>query len=169
MEPTPPNPQNPNQQNTNYQNPNTQIPNTDLELRSYFLQQGQSINKLYANLKSNLFAHGFKSFLSVLLQILCYLLFICCIYIAIILPTDLHGMYRMANGYTEVNVSLQDNRITELMMGIKIVIAVISLPVLACAFLLGKNRRKSARLRNAFTEVELMKQNFDQAVGRFRF
>lgn len=154
--------------NQNQQPP--QAPQPDLALRSYFLQQGQSIIKIYSILQSNIVAYGFKAFLSVVLQIFCYLLFAFAIYVALSIPSDLPGLAAELSGKKMLAyIPYENEDITNFLLGIRILIAVISLPVLICAFLLGKNRRKSARIRKAFNEAELMKTNFDQATQYFRF
>lgn len=151
--------------------PPTDQPNTviDHSVRSYFLQQGQSIIKLYDLLQSNIVAYGFKAFLSVVLQLFCYIAFAFAIYFVIVLPDDLPGVILMMDENISVKLVPDIKLFREFIMTLKIIIAVISLPVLICAFLLGRNRRKSVRIRRCFNETEQMKSNFDQAMKNFRF
>lgn len=159
----------PNEPNPQQQQQDPQPPQPDLALRSYFLQQGQSILKLLDILQSNILAYGFKAFLSVVLQIFCYLLFAYAIYVALMIPSDLPALNLEFKPDFDVTVVPKIEKVTSFLLSIRILIAVMSLPILICAFLLGKNRRKSVKIRRAFNEAETMKTNFDQATKLFRF
>lgn len=152
------------------QQPNTQpSPALDHTLRSYFLQQGQGITRLYELLRSNIVAFGFKAFLSIVFQIFCYLLFAFAIYLAISIPTDLPGIILLLDENISVEFIPRIEGLADIFFAFKIIIAVMAIPILVCALLLGRNRRKSALIRKSFNETELMKQNFEQALKEFRF
>ena len=144
-------------------------PGTSSPLHAFFIQQGQHINRLYEELRSNTFAFGLKVVFSVILQIACYLLFAFGIYLAIMIPTDLPSLLRMMGEDSHLwDLTVSIPVLTDFLVGIKIILALISLPVLICALLLGRNRRKSMRVRRAFNETELMKKNYDTALQQMK-
>lgn len=174
---TPPNSSNANtqQQHTQQQYTQANAYNANLmighELRSYFLQQGQSIGKLCGILYSNVIAYGFKSALSVLLQILCYVLFAFALYVVLTIPSDLPAFLAASSDQAALNeLPLHTMEgINGFFLLLKILVFLMATPVLLCGMLLGRNRRKSKRLRTAYKEAELLKSNFDKAVVDFRF
>ena|SRR6218665_300081 len=141
-------------------NPNTNVKH---EVRSYFLQQGQSINKLYSLLSSNVVAHHLKKWFSVLLEIIFFIVFIALVVWAIAIPTSIGGNIPVSE-YESINYSYQNQQLTTMLMYAKAIIIALSLPVLAFALLLGRNRRKNKIIRAAFNEVEKMKAGFDLAL-----
>jgi len=143
-------------------NNNTNV-NVKHEVRGYFLQQGQSINKLYTLLSSNVVAHHLKKWFSVLLEILLFLFFVIILIWAIMIPTDIGGSIPVSD-HESLGYSYQNEQIKALMMYAKAILVVLSLPVLAFALLLGRNRRKNTVIRAAFTEVVQMKEGFDNAL-----
>ncbi len=149
----------------------TAPPPADAKLHTLVLQQQQHINRLHEELHSNAFAFGLKVFLSVMLQIVCYLLFAFAIYFAIIIPSDFPSLMDMMREERSAAIDLTLNipALNEFLLGIKITLATISLPVLICAMLLGRNRRKSMRIRRAFQELEMMKKNFEAGIKDVRF
>jgi hypothetical protein len=144
---------------------------SDANLRTLILQQQQHINRLHEELHSNTFAFGLKVFLSVVLQIACYLLFAFVIYFAIIIPSDFPSLMEMMREGRNpaIDLTLNIPALNEFLLGIKITLATISLPVLICALLLGRNRRKSRRIRRAFQELETMKKNFEAGIQGVKF
>lgn len=142
MEPT----DNPQMQNQQVENVGTNH-RPDLSMPTFFLQQGKSINRLYPLLQSNGVTHGLKNFLSYVLQVFCYLL-----YATIVI--DCIGNYFPFD--------------QQLPASAKLLIAIIALPILLCALLVGVNRRKDALTRAAFNETVEMKKHFDEAMDSFR-
>jgi hypothetical protein len=157
------------------QPPNQQEPiytQQDIEdeyaLRSYFMIQGQRINKCNTMLQSAIVIRGFKIFISVLLEIFMYLAFIAAILLIILLPSDL-TIQQEINDNATLKLGYENNSIAGLMMSIKVAVFLISLPVLFCAVLLRRNRKKSSLIARAAEVTEEMKNDFDAAFQKFRF
>lgn len=145
MEQTPNNPQASSGKNVSYQ---------------FLVEQSHSIQRLHEVLHSNMVAHGLNAFLSVIVQIVCYLIFILTIFLAITMPGNLQDLMiaMEADAYLVVPKEIYEP-IAEFLMSIKIILAVVALPVLFCAMLLGRNRRRAARMRRAFEELETLKRS----------
>jgi hypothetical protein len=140
----------------------------DYALRSYFMIQGQSINKCHNMLRSAIIVRGFKFFISVLLEIFMYLIFIAAILLIILLPSDL-TIQEHINENATLKLVYENDAIAGLMMSIKLAIFLVSLPVLLCAMLLRRNRRKSSLIARAAEVTGEMKEKFDEALQSFRF
>ncbi|MEO5645309.1 MAG: hypothetical protein ABIQ40_03580 [Bacteroidia bacterium] len=156
-------------------NPPVQQPNNHSDttlnyaIQYYFLQQGQSITKLHELLRSNIVAYGFKAFLSVVFQLFCYLLFALAIYVAIMFPTNLPGLVLLLDKNVSIEFIPHVKELTDFFIALKIIIGIMAIPILVCALLTGRNRRKSARIRKSFNETEMMMKNFELALRQFKF
>lgn len=135
----------------------------------FLVEQSQSIQRLHETLQSNIVAYGLQVFLSVLFQIACYLIFVFAIYLAIMIPTDLPSLLdMMGEGNRVIDISLTIPALTDFLLGVKVILALVSLPVLICAFLLGRNRRRARRMRRAFEELEVLKRSHDQMLNTIK-
>lgn len=144
------------------QTPNNAQASTGKNVSYQFLvEQSHSIQRLHEALQSNVVAHGLNAFLSVVFQLICYGIFAFTIYLAIMIPTDLPSLLDMMgeshNRVIDITVSIPP--LTDFLLGVKVILALVSLPVLICAFLLGRNRRRAARMRRAFEELETLKRS----------
>ena len=136
--------------------------NLNHQSRTYFLLQGQSISKLNDILNSTIFAHYLRTWFSVIIEIILYLVFIATVILTVMIPTDLSLFIQKGN--FEFTASIQYEDFANLMLGLKIFILIISLPILAFAILLGRNRKKNNLIRKAFTETQKMKEGFEKAI-----
>lgn len=137
------------------------------ETDEFLSKQGLCIYRAYDILHSSAFVFGLKYVLLVLLQVVCVLLFLCIIYVVIVFPTDLNSLREMmgdGDPSATINITINIKAVSEFLIGIKIILVIISLPVLGCALLLGRNRRLITRMRNAFLEVEMMKNQYEAAL-----
>lgn len=137
------------------------------ESDEFLHKQGLCIYRAHDILRSSAFVYGVKYVFMVLLQILCALLFLSILYVVIVFPTDLNSLREMmGDGDPSATISITINikAVSEFLIGIKIILVIISLPVLGCAFLLGRNRRLITRMRNAYLEVEMMKNQYEAAL-----
>lgn len=141
--------------------------NLSHQTRAYFLQQGQSINRLYDLLGSNLLIHHLSKWLSVLLEISFYIAFTLLIVGAICIPTDMTAyiqfpIYEADPNAFDVNVYNRD--FSTIVYIVKFIIVLLALPFLLLARLLARNRKKSNLIHAAFNEVEKMKKNFEEGI-----
>ncbi|MDQ3110985.1 MAG: hypothetical protein M3R17_13915 [Bacteroidota bacterium] len=158
-----------NQQNQQPHSFTQQQNDAEYALRFYFMQQGQNINKCNSILQSGLVIRGFKIFISVLLELLMYLLFIGAILLIILIPSDPMTVDNQINENASLTVGLHSDLVTGIMMTTKLTIFIFSFPVLFCAILLRRNRKKSTLIARAADETGEMKKNFDVAMQHFRF
>ncbi len=146
---------------------NTSTPQAEslsVQARTYFLQQGQSTLKLYSILKSNLLTGFVKSGISVLFEIILFLLFVAIVIAVAIIPTEpIQGQIALDNE-TVIYAGLKREEITAIMYIIKGVLLASSLVPLALMVLLKRNRRKRALIEDAYMEVDMMKERFEDAV-----
>lgn len=146
------------------------------QTRAYFLQQGQSINRLDDLLGSNILIHHLSKWLSVLLEISLYIAFAFLIIGAICIPTDMTAYINLP--MREVDPSLFDSNafdvdvhnreFSNVIYVVKFIIVLIALPFLLFARLLARNRKKSNLIRTSFDEVEKMKKSFEEAINTLR-
>ena len=130
------------------------------------VRHGQVIHQLDQLLESNVVMFGLRIFLSVVFQITCYLVFAGVIYLAIVLPSDLHDLLRLLEVKREVIFLVPDIEVvSEFLVMIRIVLAVVALPMLLCAFLLGRGRRRTIRMRRAYEQVEALKAGYAELTG----
>lgn len=157
--------------NQNPPQPNNPQPglNNEVAMQNYILYQGQNINRLHGILKSSAIVRGFKTFLSVLFEILLYLLFLAAIILLIMIPTDPLVFSEQLNNTTSISGSIHSDEIAGVMIMIKVMIFLISLPILFCAILLRRNRKKNALIDRAFTETDNLKKGFEQAMQYLKF
>ncbi|MCW3085952.1 MAG: hypothetical protein JWP12_3318 [Bacteroidetes bacterium] len=135
----------------------TSTDNLKHEVRGYFLYQGQRINQLHEILNSNLFAYHLWKWFSMLIETILYVVFAVIIIKIAVMPTD-------ANHYISNTGNANSEDFTLMMQWIKVFLLLLSLPLLAFTILLGHNRKKNTLIREAFTEVNEMKEGFDKAV-----
>lgn len=139
--------------------------NTDLTLdaRTYFLHQGQSINKLNVILDSNILTHYLNKWFSIIIEISLYILFIAVLIGVFIIPDNL-SFYFPVNESTQITTQIHHEDFATLIMCFKLICILLSLPLLLFAILLGRNRKKNSLIRKAYEESLKMKENFDAAV-----
>jgi hypothetical protein len=160
--------QNQNNQNQHAYDANQQQYNREFALQAHIMHQGQSINRLHGMLNSSSFVRGFKTVVSVLMEIFMYLLFTWAIILIIIVPID-YTFDQQVNQDISVSSTIHSNNIAGIIISCKIAIFFISLSFLLCAILLRRNRKKSSLIGRAYRETETLKKNFDQAMQLFRF
>jgi hypothetical protein len=136
--------------------------------RTYFLQQGQRIQKLHSLLDSNLLTGIAKSGISILLEVVLFLIGLGGIALAVYLPTYLSGEMPI-NERTHADVSLTNEDLRNGMLILKAAIVLLSLIPLALMTVLKRNRHKRALIAEAYLEVDDMKMDFDKAVKELRF
>lgn len=141
-----------------------QTSSPDLNARTYFLEQGQSITKLHETLYSSSIAGHLKRGLSVLIEVLLFLLFLIFILVAIYVPLDPIQFHRDFGESSSVYGGYHNDDITLFMILIKAVLFIASLMPLLLMLLFRRNRKKSALINTAFREVERMKEKFDSAL-----
>ncbi|MBL7934176.1 MAG: hypothetical protein JNM51_00020 [Bacteroidia bacterium] len=131
------------------------------DARVYFLQQGQIINNLSDILDTNISTHSLNKWLSILIETVLYILFISILVGLFIIPDD-PSFYFEVNNTTQVTAEIHSEEFATLMMCIKLVCNILSLPILAFAILLGRNRKKNDLIKQAYQESMKMKMNFDE-------
>lgn len=151
--------------------------NLSHQARGYFLQQGQSINRLHNLLSSDLLIHHLSKWLSVLLEICLYVAFACLVIGAICIPTDLTEYAQLQMHRADPNIfdtdmftnndfylAIYNRDFSSIVYAAKSLIVLIALTFMLLARLLVRNRRKSKLIRKAFTEVKEMKKSFEEAI-----
>lgn len=147
------------------------------EARSYFLQQGKSIGRIYDILDSNIVMHHVKSWFSVLLELLLYGLFVVIIFLIATLPSYVMNLtFAIENELlgeelsrlVKLDYTLEIKAITEAIFYARLVLLLVSIPVLGMAIILRRNRKKRRLMREAFFEVLEMRKNFDYAVKNLK-
>jgi len=131
-------------------------------MRFYIIQQGQSINNLNNTLRSSASARGFKSVLSVLMEIVLYLLFIGVIILIFAIPSEPFMFSHEIGGNSSLQAGIHAGEITQMIIALKISLFIISLPLLLCAIILRRNRRKGNLIARAHGETERMKMEFER-------
>jgi hypothetical protein len=139
----------------------------DLKLRTYFLQQGQSINKLNDALDNSLLAGHLKRGVSILFEFLLFVAFLFFLFVAIYIPTDPLQFTQALNDTTSISGSVHNDEVTAVMMIIKGVVFIASFMPILLMLLLRRNRKKGAMLHTVSVEVDEMKKRFDKAVKEF--
>lgn len=139
-------------------------PETDREtaMRHYIIQQGQAINQLNTMLDSSFVMRGFKAVISVLLEIVLYLLFAGVIVLIVLIPSDPLVVTHEIGRNTELSAGLHSDEITGLMIALKIALFILGLPVLLGAVLLRRNRRKSFLIGDAAEKTAEMKAAYEK-------
>lgn len=136
----------------------------DVKARTYFLKQGQGIQKIHGILGSNILVHHLKKWLSFLLELVLYLLFIIILWGAIWLPLNPLEWGIKLTESIELQIGVKADEIIGFFVVLKALLVIFSLPVLGMALLLGRNRRKNTLIREASKEAEQMKEDFDRAI-----
>lgn len=128
--------------------------NLNSEAKAYFLQQGQSINKLNDILDSNILSHYLGKWFSIILEIALYILFI----------VILVSVFQIPNRIPiDDKNELYNKDFADIIFLIQVICSILSLPILLFANLLGRNRKKNTLIRKAYEESALMKERFDLA------
>ncbi len=131
--------------------------NLDHQTRTYFLAQGQSINRLHVLLSSNILIHHVSKWLSVILEIVLYFTFFILIIAAILIPTDLTAYIDLPSKNFDPNVfdprsfdiDVYNKDFTSMVYVVKFLVVILALPFLLFARLLARNRKKSNLIRTA--------------------
>jgi hypothetical protein len=137
------------------------------QARTYFLVQGQSIGRLYEILNSNILIHHLRKWFSVCIEISLYLSFIIILLCMVFVRSDIR-YYIDLQQYGEVEISYWNNYFEPAVLLIKMVVFLLSIPLLLFAILLGRNRKKNNLMHQAFVEVKKMKEGFDGAVKELK-
>jgi hypothetical protein len=134
-------------------------PTTDM--RSYILVQGRSIIRLLDLLNSSLLLHHTRKWISVLLEIGLYLLFL----LTLVGSTATSTVFSVsiAKG---MKANVED--ILPVLIVFSVCLLLLAFPALFLALLLRRNRKKSTRIREAFAEVQEMKRKFEEATDVFK-
>lgn len=164
------------QQYTTSSSPNPQQPGAQQQnnsqfyyaLKAYFYSQGQSIFKLKAQLDSNSVAHGFRYTISVLLELLMYIVAVIGLVFSLMMPANPLEISHEFNNGDQFSAEYQNEDLMAAILLIKIILVFVAvLPAVFCGILLHRNRNKSSKIRKAYEEVSLMKTNFDKAIRDF--
>ncbi|MBI3521101.1 MAG: hypothetical protein HY062_17305 [Bacteroidetes bacterium] len=139
---------------TEQQNPQ-QPQHLNLAVRTYFLQQGKHIARLNDILDSNILTHYLGKWLSVLIELILYALFVGIIICLFQIPHNIP---------LDDNNELYNKDVANIILCLQLACAILSLPILAFAILLGRNRKKNTLIRQAYEESLAMKHKFDEAV-----
>lgn len=137
----------------------------NLEARAYFLNQGQSVNKLNDMLEAGRFGYHFKTGVSMLLEVFLYLLFTTVIIIVAVIPGNPLEINYNLSQEVEASFSMNVEDISIIILLIKCIIVLIALPIFGMAILLRRNRRKSRLINKAYSESDQMKTAFYRAVN----
>lgn len=136
----------------------------EVKVRTYFLQQGQSIGRLHDILNSNLLTGTLKRGISILLELVLFVLFLAILLLVIYIPLDPIQIEQALSESTTATATIHNDDVMALMMVIKAALFTVALMPLILMVLMRRNRRKSALIHQAFEEVAQMKQKFDEAV-----
>lgn len=131
---------------------------------TYFLQQGQSISKVYDILNSSILTGYIKRGFSIVVEVLLGGLFFLLIFCSAIIPLDPIQFTKELSDDTLATATIHNEDLMAVMIGVKIFVFVVSLFPLVLLFLLRRNRKKGELIHVAFTEVEVMKKRFDEAL-----
>lgn len=142
----------------------TEPQKSGVNVRTYFLQQGQSIGKLHEILDSSLLAGHLKRGLSIFIEIIFFLTFLLFLFVAVYIPTDPIQFSKSFSEKTTVTGSIHNDDVAAVMMVIKGIVFFASFMSLLLMLLLRRNRKKGALIHIAFVEVQEMKKRFDKAV-----
>lgn len=139
------------------------------QARHYFLSQGQSIEKLHEMLNAHLLVFHFKKGLSLFLQFLLYILFIVMVLLILFISSNDIGRYLLSpQRGLSVDIILVDPDVLNMIMGLKVLLILSSLPLLFLAGMLSRSYKKSSLIRKSFLEVVKMRQAFDRAARDLR-
>lgn len=152
------------------QNTNTSVPPNDTQnvLRSYVYHQAHGIQRLQTQLAPGASARGFKTVLSVLFEIVLYLMFIAAIVLIVLIPSDPLSFSAPIDNSTDFTAGIHSDEIAAMMFVVKLLIFILAIPLLICAIVLRRNRRKGSAIAEAYSEVTAMRKSFEQLVGQYR-
>jgi hypothetical protein len=137
------------------------------DARTYFLKQGSSIQRLHEILDSNFLTGVAKRGISILIELVLFLVFVAGIALAVYIPTVIESAIPVTES-TTAEVGIRNKETTDAILLLKAGIVVLSLVPLAFMMVLKRNRRKGALIQEAYFEVEDMKKEFDNAVKGLR-
>lgn len=139
-----------------------------LEVQTYLLQQGQSINKLHGMLNNNLVLGYFKRGVSIVIEVFLFLLFLLLLAASVFLPTNPIQFTGNITDSTSLVGVVENDDLYVLMLFIKGLIFIASLLPLALMIVFRRNRKKSALIQLAFAEVKAMKTLFDKSINELK-
>ncbi|MFN8117393.1 MAG: hypothetical protein U0W65_14855 [Bacteroidia bacterium] len=116
--------------------------NLNSEAKAYFIQQGQSINKLNDILDSNILSHYIGKWFSYMIELSLYILFSVIVIAVIMIPLT-QTITHEINSTTQVTMQIKNDEYIVFILIFKLVCVLLSLPILLFAILLGRNRKKS--------------------------
>ncbi len=116
--------------------------NLNSEAKAYFIQQGQSINKLNDILDSNILSHYIGTWFSYMIELSLYILFSVIVIAVIMIPLT-QTITHEINSTTQVTMQIKNDEYIVFILIFKLVCVLLSLPILLFAILLGRNRKKS--------------------------
>ena len=126
--------------------------NLNSDAKAYFIQQGQSINKLNDILDSNILSHYIGKWFSYMIELSLYILFSVIVIAVIMIPLT-QTITHEINSTTQVTMQIKNDEYIVFILIFKLVCVLISLPILLFAILLGRNRKKNTLIRKAYIWV----------------
>lgn len=140
-----------------------------LPVQTYLLQQGQSINKLHGMLNNSLVLGYFKRGVSIVIEVFLFFLFLLLLAASVFVPTNPIQFTRNVTHNTSLVGGIQNDDLFVLMLFIKGLVFIASLLPLALMIIFRRNRKKSALIQLAFSEVKGMKTLFDKSIYELKF
>jgi hypothetical protein len=137
-------------------------------MRYFIIQQGHSNSNLNNLLRPGVTGRAFKSVLSVIMEIVMYLLFVAVIAIIFMIPSEPFMFSHDIGGNSSLHAGIHADEITKIVLGLKIILFIVSLPLLFCAIVLRKNRMKGNLIVRAFGETERMRLEYEKAFQGLR-
>ena len=131
---------------------------TFLAMEKLIQLQQAGLEKLSSILGSNALTYHFKKWISILLELILYLLFVFGIVMVIYLQVELSQEFSGQNLKTQASMRF-----------LQVFLVIFSLPAPLLAILLGRNRKKNELIKQAFEEVKRMKKVFDETLKGFKF
>lgn len=138
------------------------------QIRVYFKNQSKHLLNLENLLKSNAVKHHLKSWLSLIFEILLYILFGLILIAIFCIPTSL-DYYIPVNETNGLNLDYSNSSLSFVLFTLKVLLLLAVTPLILFAILLGRNRRKNKLIREAYIEVTHMKEEHDKALFGLKF
>lgn len=117
-------------------------------------QQQAGLEKLSSILGSNVLTYHFKKWISILLELILYLLFVFGIILVIYLQLELNK--------ASPNQALKKQSVV---LFLQIFLVIFSLPAPLLAILQARNRKKNESIKQAFEELKTMKKGISDFFG----
>lgn len=125
-------------------------------MQNLIQQQQVSLERLTNVLSSNVLMHHTKKWIYFLFEIGLYILFVSTLLVIIVLPTTIHfSPEQLQNVDLEIGIK----ELTKAILILKLILFLLSLPILLFALLFRRIRKKNELIKQAFEEVKSMKNN----------